>query len=131
MNALPVWIKMVQVNAMPNKGQLMAEQVVKTEAEGQTDLKTWTTHPLTVDRLSAIALYLKDWARRAGSGNQHDVLAYIATKLAYMAEGLGDPDLQGCRAVVAHRADPTTLMPRRIGAVIGGELMQALCEKRR
>jgi len=32
-------------------------------------------------------------------------------------------------AVVAHRADPTLLAPRRIGAEIGGRIMAAYCEK--
>jgi hypothetical protein len=121
---------MAQVNAMPNKGQLMAEGVVKSEADWQAYLKTWATHPLTVNRLSAIGVYLDGWARRAGPGNRRDVLAYIADKLTYMADGFDDPELQGCMAVVAHRADPATLAPRRIGAAIGGGIMQAYCEKR-
>jgi hypothetical protein len=121
---------MAQVNAMPSKGQLMAEKLVKSDADWQVYLKTWATHPLTVERLSATALYLDAWARRVGSGNQRDVLEFIASKLAYMAGELSDPDLQGCMAVVAHRADPATLVPRRIGATTGGELMRGYCEKR-
>jgi hypothetical protein len=121
---------MAQVNAMPSKGQLMAEKLVKSDADWQAYLNTWATHPLTVDRLSAIALYLDGWATRVGPGNRRDVLAFIASKLAYMAEELGDPDLQGCMAVVAYRADPGLLVPRRIGATAGGELMRRYCEKR-
>jgi hypothetical protein len=121
---------MAQVNAMPSKGQLMAEKLVKSDADWQMYLKTWATHPLTVDRLSAVALYLDGWARRVGSGNQRDVLAFIASKLAYMAGDLGDADLQGCMAVVAYRADPAALVPRRLNASTAGELMREYCEKR-
>jgi hypothetical protein len=121
---------MAQVNAMPSKGQLLAEKVVKSDTEWQEYLNTQATHPLTVERLSAIALDLNGWAKRAGAGNRHDVLVFIASKLAYMAQGLDDPDLQGCMAVVAYRADPTTLLPRRHGASIGGDLMRGSCEKK-
>jgi hypothetical protein len=121
---------MAQVNAMPSKGQLMAETLVKSDADWQMYLKTWATHPLTVERLSAIALYLDGWARRVGSGNQRDVLLFIASKLAYMAGELSDPDLQVCMAVVADRADPATLMPRRIGVTTDGELMRGYCEQK-
>jgi hypothetical protein len=121
---------MAQVNAMPSKGQLMAEKLVKSDADWQTYLKTWATHPLTVDRLSAVARYLDGWGRRAGPGNQRDVLGFIASKLTYMAGDLGDADRQGCMAVVAYRADPATLMPRRLNATTGGELIREYCEKR-
>jgi hypothetical protein len=120
---------MAQVNAWPHRGQLGAEGIVKSEADWQAYLKTWATHPLTVERLSAIALSLDDWARRAGSGNQRDILRYIARRLAYMAEGFGDPDLQGCMAVVAYRADPMTLAPRRPKAETAGNLMGEYCRK--
>lgn len=122
---------MAQVNAMPNRGQLAAEGIVKSDADWQAYLKTWATHPLTVERLSAIALFLDSWARRAGPGNQRDILTYIAGRLAYMAEGFGDPDLQGCMAVVAHRANPITLAPRRLRAETGGNLMWEYCRKAR
>jgi hypothetical protein len=122
---------MAQVNAMPNKGQLMAEGVVKSEADWQTYVKTWATHPLTVERLSAIARSLDGWAGRTSPGNQRDILTYVAERLAHIGEGFNDPELQGCTAVMTHRANPATLMPRRIGAAIGGSLIQASCEKRR
>jgi hypothetical protein len=120
---------MTQVHAMPSKGQFMAQGLIKSEADWQRYLKTEITHPLTVDRLSAIALYLDGWARRAGPGHQRDVLAFIAGQLAYMAKDLDDPDLQGCMAVVAHRADPASLAPRRINNAIGGALMLQHCRK--
>jgi hypothetical protein len=125
-----LWLT-AQVNAMTSKGQLMAEKTVQSDADWQTYLKTWATHPLTVERLSAIALYLNGWSGRVGPENQRDVLVFIASKLAYTAAERSDPDLQGCMVVGAHRADPTILAPRRVGAAIGGSLMQAYCENRR
>jgi hypothetical protein len=121
---------MAQVNATPDRGQLQAEGIVKSDADWQAYLRTWATHPLTVDRLSAIALYLDGWARRAGPGNRRDGLAFIAGQLAYMAKDLGDPDLQGCMAVVAYRADPATLAPRSRKSDVGGALMRQCCQKR-
>jgi predicted Zn-dependent protease len=121
---------MAQVNAMPSKGQLMADKIVKSDADWQAYAKTWATHPFTVERLSAIALSLNGWSRRVGSQNQRDVLGFIANKLASMAEGFNDPALQGCMVAVAHRAAPATLAPRRNGTGIGGNLMQAHCETR-
>jgi hypothetical protein len=125
-----LWL-MAQVNAMASKGQLMAEKIVKSDADWQTYLKTWATHPITVERLSAIALYLDGWAGRIGPGNQREVLESIARKLAYTAAERSDPDLQACMVVAAQRADLAMLAPRRIRAAIGGSLMQAYCEKRR
>jgi hypothetical protein len=133
-NTIPMgmilWFTM-QVTATPSQGQLMAERIVKSDPAWQTYVKTWATQPLTMERLSAIAFSLNDWAGRAGPGSQRDVLAYIAERLAHMAEGSNDPELQGCMAVVAHRADPATLVPRRSGAAVGGRLIQAYCEVRR
>jgi hypothetical protein len=37
-------------------------------------VKTWAPHPFTADRLSAIALHLDVWAKRAGHGQAHDIL---------------------------------------------------------
>jgi hypothetical protein len=124
-----LWL-MSQVNALASKGQLMAEKTVNSDADWQTYLKTWATHPLTVERLSAMALYLDGWAGRVGSGNRRDGLVFIASKLTYMAGELSDPNRQGCMVVMVHRADPAMLAPRRIGAAVGGSLMQAYCEKR-
>jgi Peptidase family M48 len=122
---------MTQVNAMQSKGQLMADKIVKSDADWQAYVKTWATHPLTVERLSAISLYLDGWSRRVSPENQRDVLGFIANKLASMAEGINDSALQGCMVAVAHRADPETLAPRRNGTGIGGDIMQAPCETRR
>jgi hypothetical protein len=124
-----LWL-MAQANAMPHKGQLIAEGVVKSEADWQMYVKTWAPHPFTADRLSAIALHLDGWAKRAGHGQPSDILTSRAARLAYIAEGFRDPELQGCIAVAASRSDLATLEPRRIGAAINSGLMQAYCEQK-
>jgi hypothetical protein len=83
---LVLWL-MAQVNALPQKGQLIAEGVVKSEADWQAYMKTWAPHRFTADRLSAIALHLEGWAQRVGHGQPRDVLTSRAPRLAYIAEG--------------------------------------------
>jgi hypothetical protein len=122
---------MAQVNLMPSRGRLRAEGKIKSDADWEAYLKREVTHPLTVQRLSAIALHLDGWAKRAGRGNKGDTLEFIASRLARMAEDYDDADLQGCMAAVAHRADPATLAPRRPGAATGGDLMRQHCTKKR
>jgi hypothetical protein len=124
-----LWL-MAQANAMPHKGQLMAEGVVKSEADWQMYAKTWASHPFTADRLSAIALHLDGWATRAGHGQPRDVLTSRAARLAYIAQGFHDPESQGCDAGAASRSDLAALEPRRTGATDYGGLMQAPCEKK-
>ena len=124
-----LWL-MAQANAMPHKGQLIAEGVVKSEADWQMYVRTWALHPFTADRLSAIALHLDGWTKRAGHGPPRDILTSHAARLAYIAEGFRDPELQECIAVVASRSDFATLEPRRIGAASNSGLMQAYCEQK-
>jgi hypothetical protein len=81
-----LWL-MTQVNALPHKGQLIAEGVVKSEADWQTYVKTWAPHPFTADRLSAIALHLDGWATRVGHGQPRHVLTSCAARLAEIAGG--------------------------------------------
>jgi hypothetical protein len=83
---LVLWL-MTQVNALPHKSQLIAEGVVKSEADWQAYVKTWAPHRFTADRLSAIALHLDGWAQRVGHGQPRDVLTSRAARLAYIAEG--------------------------------------------
>jgi hypothetical protein len=118
---------MVQVNSLPNKGQFIAFR--KSEGDWERYLQREATHPLTTDRLNDIALYLAQWADRSG-GSEGETLASIATHLAYFAEGYDDPDMQGCLAVVAHRADPAVLAPRRIASKTQSDLMFEHCQKR-
>jgi len=124
-----LWL-MAQANALPHQGQLMAEGVVKSEADWQMYAKTWALHPFTADRLSAIALHLDGWAKRASHGQPRDVLTSHAARLAYIAQGFRDPESQGCDAGSASRSDLATLEPRRTGAAVYRGLMQAYCEKK-
>jgi hypothetical protein len=126
---MTLWF-MAQVNAMASKGQLIADKIVKSDADWQAYVKTWVTHPLTVERLSAIALYLEGWSRRVGPESQRDMLGSIANKLASMAEGFNDSALQGCMVAASPRAAAATLVPRRNGTEIGGDIMQTSCETR-
>jgi hypothetical protein len=124
-----LWL-MEQANAMPHKGQLIAEGVVKSEADWQTYVKTWAPHPFTADRLSAIALHLDGWAKRAGHGQPRDILTARAARLTYTAEGFRDPELQGCDAVAASRSDLAMLEPSRTEAAVNSGLMPAYCERK-
>jgi hypothetical protein len=124
-----LWL-MAQANAMPHKDQLIAEGVVKSEADWQTYVKTWAPHPFTADRLSAIALHLDGWAKRVSHGQLRDILTSRAARLTYIAEGFRDPTLQGCMAVASSGSDPSTLEPRRLGWITSGRLMQTYCESR-
>jgi hypothetical protein len=122
---------MAQVHHMPNKGQLLAEGKIRSEADWERHLATEQTHPLTTERLAAIARFLDQWAARAGPGNRGEVLAYTARRLARMSQDMSDPEFQGCLAAVARRASLTSLAPRRLGSRAGGTLMQEHCTKRR
>ncbi|NOZ67933.1 MAG: hypothetical protein GXP46_01485 [Deferribacteres bacterium] len=102
-----------QAYFMPNKGQLRAEGKLKTDKEWEAYLRTKITHPLTADRLRAMAVYLDNSAGKARPGPNRETLRYIMTRLEHIAGILEEPDLQGCMAVVAHRADPSILAPRR------------------
>ncbi|MDY6881559.1 MAG: phage exclusion protein Lit family protein [Thermodesulfobacteriota bacterium] len=101
-----------QAYFMPSKGQLKAEGKVKTDREWEHYLRAKITHPLTADRLSAMAAHLDRSAVKAGAGPDRQTLQYIATRIENIAGILADPDLQACMAVVAHRTDLSTLAPR-------------------
>lgn len=118
-----------QVNSEPNKGQFLAER--KSEADWQRYVQTKLTHPLTAERLKAIARYLDDWAHRASIDDEADTLAFIATRLFKMAKDYDDPEMQGCLAVVADRADPITLAPRTHRSKLAEELLFQHCQAKR
>lgn len=98
-----------QAYMQPHRGQYASDR------EWQEALATTLTHPLTADRLESIALDLDRAARAAGRGPEGETLAYISTRLVAIARILGDIDLRRCMAVVAHRADLSSLRPRRPG----------------
>jgi hypothetical protein len=120
---------MAQINAERNKGQFLVEG--KSEAEWQRYVQTEQTHPLTAERLKGMARYLDAWASRASVDDEADTLAFIATRLLRMAEDYDDPDMQGCLTVVAERADPTTLAPRRHRSKLAEEILSEHCQKKR
>jgi hypothetical protein len=99
-----LWLR-AQANALPHKGQLIVEGVVKSEADWHMYVKTWAPHPFTADRLSAIALHLDGWAKRASHEQARDILTSRASRLACIAEGFRDPELQGYGAVAASRLE--------------------------
>jgi hypothetical protein len=102
-----------QAYFMPSRGQLQAEGRIKTDKDWDDYLRSKVTHPLTADRLRAMAARLDRTARRSGPGPEGETLRFIATRLEHISAILEEPELQGCMAVVAHRADPSTLAPRR------------------
>lgn len=108
-----------QAYALPNRGQF------ESDGEWQSFLKTTSTHPLTADRLKAMALHLDQAASRTADRASRDVLRDIAPKLLDIADVLGDADLQRCMRVVAHRMDVASLAPRLPGAV--REHLERLC----
>jgi len=100
-----------QAYITPNLGQFRA--VGKSLQDWESAVKQAMTHPLTADRIQAIALHLDDaaatWPRQA----DRPTVRFVAVQLAQIAEILQDADLQQCMAVAAARADPQRLQPRR------------------
>ena len=102
-----------QAYFMPSKGQLRAEGKIKTEQDWETYLKSEVTHPLTADRLRNMAVHMEKSAPGAPTRSYRETLVFISTRLEHIAGILEDEDLQRCIAVVAHRAAPSILAPRR------------------
>ena len=101
-----------QAYFMPNKGQLMAEGVIKTEADWQDYLNQNITHPLTTQRLNKMAVYLNQASRRNTYGKDSQFVQYLSQQLIKISDILAIEDLQGCMAVVAFRSDLSNLAPR-------------------
>lgn len=102
-----------QAYSMPNKGQLIAEGKIKSEKDWQVYMKAEMTHPLTPERLEAMAMHMSSSANKSRTTTEAETLRYIATRLLHISEILEDTDLQACMAVVAARADLANLAPRR------------------
>jgi len=117
-----------QAYFMPSKGQLKAEGRLQSDQDWEEYLNTAVTHPLTAERLRKIALRLDRAADDAGSGPYGETLRYMATRLSSIGSILDLEDLQGCMAVVAHRAHPSTLAPRQPHAMTG-TLLEQWCTK--
>jgi predicted Zn-dependent protease len=109
-----------QAYSLPHRGQF------SSDAEWERYLESEETHPMTTDRLHAMARYMNSAARRESRPAEADSLVYIATRLTEIASILEDPLLERCIAVVARNADPTTLKPRR---EVAGSQMQKWCGK--
>jgi Peptidase U49 len=102
-----------QAYAMPNLGQFRAAG--KSSQEWENAVRKNMTHPLTADRITAIAVNLDVAAASWPRPTEQPILRSIAIKLAQIAEILEDVDLQQCIAIAAARADPQALQPRRPG----------------
>ena len=118
-----------QAYFMPNKGQLIAEGRIKSERDWQTYLNQHMTHPLTSKRLEAMALHMSTTGRHLASSSERETLQYIASRLISISDILQDSDLQACMAVVAARANPAILAPRRSRDKTKG-LFEQSCQKR-
>lgn len=75
-------------------------------------LRTTATHPLTSQRLVTMAVELDRAAGRTGSTAQRDVLRFMASRLASLAQIRQDVGLQRCIAAAAEHASPLVLTPR-------------------
>lgn len=106
-----------QAYTMPSLGLYKAQG--RSVEEWDSAMRREITHPLTPDRLSAIAVALNRQAMAEPRPAERASLNFIATRLAVIAEILNDADLQQCVAVAAARADPAELRPRRAGQTEG------------
>jgi hypothetical protein len=102
-----------QAYTMPSLGLYKAQG--RSVEDWDKAMRDEITHPLTPDRLSAIAVSLSRQAVQESGPAERETLGFIATRLAKLAQDLGDVDLQQCMAVAAARADPAELRPRRAG----------------
>ena len=103
-----------QAYVMPSLGEFLASG--HSEADWTCEMQTRMTHPLTADRLKAMAEALRAQATRT-TGAESESLRYIAVRLAMIADTLNITDLQQCMAVAAAHARPEDLLPRPDGAV--------------
>lgn len=98
---------------LPNRGLFVAQG--KSEADWEEAMRMQFTHPLTSDRVEAIALKLDEQAAQSRPAAERETMSFIAIRLAKIAEILSDQDLQQCMAVAARRADVSDLAPQPRG----------------
>ena len=97
----------------PNRAQF------PSDAAWQKFLKEESTHPLTSQRIKAIANNLNRFASNfPGPSDPNPTLTietvrFMATGLEPVAEYLGDPEIQLCVAEMAANADLSALKPRK------------------
>lgn len=97
---------------LPNRGTYAAQG--KSEADWEAAMRTKFTHPLTADRVQAIAAQLESQPAGAGAIDRA-TRAFIASRMSQIANILSDVDLQQCMAVAARRADIYELRPQPTG----------------
>jgi hypothetical protein len=117
-----------QAYMMPSLGQFIAEG--KSRQDWDAAVAKEMTHPLTADRLQALALGLENAANREPRAAERDTLHYIATRLLSIAEALQDADLQQCMAVASARASPAVLAPQRPGPGATAGFLEKCVKKR-
>jgi hypothetical protein len=102
-----------QAYAMPNPGQFQA--IGLTAQDWEREVQRSITHPLTADRLEAMAVEMDAWAATWPRPGERPILQFIGERLAAIAGYLRDVDLQHCVAVAATRTDLGELKPRQRG----------------
>lgn len=95
-----------QVYSLPHRVQFASD------AEWQQYLASQATHPMTADRLHAMAEYMNDAAWRESHPDRAGLLIDIATQLTEIASVLEDLVLGRCIVVAGTSADLETLKPR-------------------
>jgi len=95
-----------QVYSHPHRGEFADRQA------WQQYLLTTSTHPLTVDRIAALADYIEGPLVR-GRAKETPVWSSIAVKLRVIVRLMEDEPLQRCTAQLAAAADLSILRPRK------------------
>jgi hypothetical protein len=99
-----------QAYLMPSLGQFRAQGL--SDQAWADEVRTKITHPLTAERLTALAAGIRREGERQPPANR-ETWDFVAFKLLAIADTLADVDLQHCMSVAASRAPVSELMPQR------------------
>jgi hypothetical protein len=99
-----------QAYFMPSLGQFKARGL--SDQVWAMEMRTKITHPLTAERLKALAAAIKREGQEQPRANR-ETWDFVALKLLKIADTLADVDLQHCMSVAAIRAPVSELMPQR------------------
>lgn len=99
-----------QAYLMPSLGQFKAKGL--SDQAWAVEMQTKITHPLTAERLKALAAAIKREGEAQPRANR-ETWDFVALKLLAIADTLADVDLQHCMSVAATRAPVSELMPQR------------------
>jgi hypothetical protein len=99
-----------QAYFMPSLGQFKARGL--SDQVWAMEMRTKMTHPLTAERLKALAAAIKREGQEQPRANR-ETWDFVALKLLKIADTLADVDLQHCMSVAAIRAPVSELMPQR------------------